>query len=294
MAIPLTLKIAELTLRLNGGESPEIQPLGKAYRPFMVETSKCPDVSLHAFYGRLPPVDLSSTSLLFDTGRLWSLYLWRGERAFVFKSAPPHLHPWRVALARNHGSQWEILTALSLSSSFHFDPMPHPLSFPLAELIMVDSLPSHQGILLHGCGVMDGNRGFLFCGRSGAGKSTMAALWAETGVVLNDDRTIIKLHQGAFFIYGTPWHGGFEQVSNAGVPLSALLFLSHADRNWISPLPPASVRRRLLACSWLPLWDKDGMDRTLSLLSKIARGVPSYALGFRPDARIIEEIRHAI
>ncbi|UCF68706.1 MAG: hypothetical protein JSV80_05310, partial [Acidobacteriota bacterium] len=45
---------------------------------------------------------------------------------------------------------------------------------------------SRHGYLMHGCGVLVGERAMLFTGRSGAGKSTTAAL-AGDRPVLNDD-----------------------------------------------------------------------------------------------------------
>jgi serine kinase of HPr protein (carbohydrate metabolism regulator) len=45
---------------------------------------------------------------------------------------------------------------------------------------------------MHACGLVDRGDGYLFCGRSGAGKSTSAGLWQREPRVLNDDRVLIQ------------------------------------------------------------------------------------------------------
>ncbi|MBU4418310.1 MAG: hypothetical protein KJ594_00265, partial [Candidatus Omnitrophica bacterium] len=71
----------------------------------------------------------------------------------------------------------------------------------------------NQGIFTHSVGIKDvDDRGLLFAGKSGAGKSTTARLWHKhsKAMVLNDDRIIVRKVNGKFFIYGSPWHGEFS------------------------------------------------------------------------------------
>ena len=298
MPSPLLLNIADFTITLSGIKTDGIQPLANAYQPFIIEdtttgeSNRPVDVSLHAFYGELPEVNNSSTAILYETGRLWNLYSSDGERTFIFKTSPPEGKPWRMAQSNAGSSAWKIF--INPSPGIRFDPLPHPLAFPLAELIMVDHLSRDHGVMLHACGVKDGQKGYIFSGRSGAGKSTMAGLWMGKGTVLNDDRTILRRINGAFFIYGTPWHGGFERVANTGARLEALYFIEHADRDWIQRIDPAQVCRRLLTNCWPPVWNRRAMDSTLSLFSTLANLIPGYSLGFRPESHILEEIRNAV
>lgn len=70
-----------------------------------------------------------------------------------------------------------------------------------------------NGIFIHGIGLRDMNgKGLLFAGKSGAGKSTTARLWHKHSkvMVLNDDRIIVRKLKNSFFIYGSPWHGDFN------------------------------------------------------------------------------------
>ena len=68
------------------------------------------------------------------------------------------------------------------------------------------------GLLLHAAGVIRDGRGFVFCGKSGAGKSTTAQLSLEAGVtVLSDDLVIVRRQGDAFRVYGVPFRGTFAE-----------------------------------------------------------------------------------
>ena len=83
-------------------------------------------------------------------------------------------------------------------------------------------------------------------------------------------------------------------MANTGAKLQGLFFLEHADRDWIKKLEPSQVRRRLLTSCWPPVWDRQAMGETMALFSKLAKEIPSYSLGFRPEPHILKEIRHAV
>lgn len=153
------------------------------------------------------------------------------------------------------------------------------------------------GALMHACGVIDGSgQGLLFCGRSGAGKTTTARLWAAAGAkVLNDDRTVVRADLTRLSIFGTPWHGELGSVTNAAAPLRALFLLRKADRCALTPLRPGEVARRLLGCSWPPIWaNKGGLDLLVPLFRRLAREVPAYELAFTPDRAAVELVREAL
>ena len=69
----------------------------------------------------------------------------------------------------------------------------NPLSYPLDGLILYYLTALNGDILIHGSGVYFGSKGYLFSGRSGFGKTTMANLFKEAGgEVVHDDRLIIR------------------------------------------------------------------------------------------------------
>jgi len=168
-----------------------------------------------------------------------------------------------------------------------------PFHGPTAELLMVHYLAQGNGIILHSCGIELGGKGILFVGHSGAGKSTMARLWEDVGSVpiLSDDRIIIRKKDGAFWMYGTPWHGEAKFASPHGCPLDKIYFMRHAGKNSIRETGKIEAISRLLTCSFPPYWDTKGMRFTLDFLTDLGTTIPCRELGFHPDRGIIPFVR---
>jgi hypothetical protein len=145
--------------------------------------------------------------------------------------------------------------------------------------------------MVHACGIDDGGRGYLFAGNSTHGKTTMAGLWQDRAVILNDDRIVLRQREDRFWMYGTPWHGDHTQVSPHGVPLDRLFFLRHAGDHCAWRKEGALASSMLLARCFPPLWDADGMRFTLDFCARLTEAVPCYELGFRPDPGVVEYVR---
>jgi hypothetical protein len=163
----------------------------------------------------------------------------------------------------------------------------------LGEIVMLSFLSRHRrGVILHACGVVDEGRGFLFCGVSGAGKSTMANIWKPThATLLSDDRIIVRRMDGVLRMYGTPWHGDANVCDPGNAPLEKVFFIVHADRNYAKPISPIDAASRLLVRCFPPFWDKEGMEFVTNFLAEVAEEVPCYELGFVPDQSVVEFVR---
>ena len=99
--------------------------------------------------------------------------------------------------------------------------------------------------LVHGCGIIDGKRCYLFTGPSGSGKTTIAKL-AEEREVLNDEAVLIGRNKEGFYISGTPFDGEISNRCNASAHLSAILFLRHDKRVSLRKLGKVETYKRLL------------------------------------------------
>uniref|UniRef100_A0A7V6DPF3 Radical SAM protein n=1 Tax=Desulfobacca acetoxidans TaxID=60893 RepID=A0A7V6DPF3_9BACT len=156
-------------------------------------------------------------------------------------------------------------------------------------------LALRRGALLHSCGVMCENQGWLFVGMSGAGKSTIAKIWqAAGGKILGDDRIVLRRKSGLLRIFGTPWPGELGIASPDSAPLKNLFFLEKSSRNYIRPLRPLEVVARLVACSFLPLYNKEGMEAILDFFSQATRDISCHELGFIPEPGVIDFLREAV
>ncbi|MBN1660646.1 MAG: hypothetical protein JXA93_19780 [Anaerolineae bacterium] len=170
-------------------------------------------------------------------------------------------------------------------------PVPYPLAPPLDRVLLVHKLSQEgSGLLVHACAIVHQGQSYVLAGESGAGKSTMAVLWGvETGArVLGEECIAIRSRDGGFTAHGTPWIGNTGLYAPEGAPLGAIYFLRHAPQNCLMPLPPETGVQRLLARSFLAVYDRAAAARGLDLAIKLAYTVPMFEYGFVPDSSAVQ------
>jgi hypothetical protein len=239
-------------------------------------------------YGELP--NLESWKQVFDSGGTWRLYEKRNHWGIGIYSPVFGPEPYQVGIFEPDFHKGVICLP---SSELNKPHTPFPFTYPLSELVMMNVLSQGYGVLLHACAVKDGERGIVFAGTSGAGKSTTARMWAKReGVsVLSDDRVILRVQGEQFWIYGTPWHGEARFVSSQSAPLTQIFLIDHADKNQIRSLKPSDAHARLLVRSFPTYWNSSGMDFTLRFLKQVVSEIPCYEYGFVPDESAVEFVR---
>ena len=113
----------------------------------------------------------------------------------------------------------------------------------LLQLALTEWLAPRGGLLVHGCGLAAGGRGWLFIGPSGAGKSTLAELAGLP--VLSDETCVVRLAPGGGVeLAGTPI--GISTAAGP-VPLAGILWLEQAPADKLVPLPPAQALARFMS-----------------------------------------------
>ncbi len=161
-----------------------------------------------------------------------------------------------------------------------------PLRYPLDQLLMTYILSRHDGAIVHAAGIECDGQLWLLAGRSGAGKSTAAALlrgWAGIELV-SDDRIVVRRQSGAFTGYGTPWPGEARVAANRRAPLGGILFLEQADINAIRPLAPAEALERLLPVVSVPWYEPELFPDVLTFCGELVEQLPVNVFCFRRDA----------
>lgn len=294
---PLSYEIAGLRLRVHP-ERAALDQVRAAYEAFVVPSGGDAAIDVVSQVADSARQTFASTGPVQAGTPHWSTSL-RDDGGVVFRlhTPPPDLRTWRLVVGLDHATRWQIITAERLPYVSPRGLRPHPLAFPTAELLLMEVLRRRGGALMHACGVVDGGvHGLLFCGRSGAGKTTTARLWQRVGAtVLNDDRTIVRTDLPEITIFGTPWHGDLPQVANAGAPLRGIFILRHAERPSLHRLVPGRAVRELLSCCWPPIWAPGGgLDLLLPLFRGLAERVPIFELAFAPDETAVELVRAQI
>lgn len=252
-----------------------------------------PDMELGLRYFDAAPSIPAPGEKIFDSGGIWDLCRRGDGLAFNCYFDDLGRVPFRTAVVDRSFSSGEIYLHRPASSGG-----PHyPLVYPLDELLVMHILSRGKGIMVHGCGLVIRGDGYLFMGPSGRGKSTISRIFKDSvgAAILNDDRIIIRREATGrgYRIYGTPWHGDVSECSSGTAPLKRIFFIRHAEENREAPLASSEAAARLVACSFSPLWDGEGMKNVLEFASSVAEAVSASDLGFLPDKSIAEFLRFA-
>ena len=155
------------------------------------------------------------------------------------------------------------------------------------------SLLLHDGLLLHSSAVVVDGKAYLFSAPCGTGKSTHTGLWlkvfGDRAYILNDDKPALRLEDGAWYAYGTPWSGKHDISANVRVPVAGICFLKRGDENVIRPFsgskavfafleqtarpPETALRENLMDLTQklmetLPVWQLAcNMDKSAAIVS---------------------------
>jgi len=282
----LRLRVAGLTLRVDGLPA---RPPRAALRPFLVGRG----ADIHLTVVEEPVPRPSRDSLLFHSGGVWSVHRADGGLLYRFRSSVLRPRVYKGVLIDDGRRRGRLFFPRAEGGGRR----PHPLEFPLDELLFQHRLAQEGAVELHACGLVVRGRAVLFSGRSGAGKTTTARLWRShrPGTpVLSDDRVVLRRRGSRFQAFGTPWHGagGFATVAEA--PLSGIFFIRHARRDRAQRLAVPEAAARLFARSFPPAWEAATVARVLETCAEIASTVPCWDFGFRPAPPAIQAVEDAL
>jgi len=167
--------------------------------------------------------------------------------------------------------------------------------YPLNSIdirIMVNWLATKGDLILHASGMVVDDLGYCFIGDSGAGKSTIIhALAEEEGVkVLGEDQVILRYLDGAFWIFGTPWHEHPQYVSPDGARLQKIFFLNRGINETTKPMEPSAGVNRILQTAFLPYYLPDKIGKIMDRLGSLAEAVPFFELHYKLGFPILPNI----
>jgi hypothetical protein len=263
--------------------------LDRRLRPFV--PARGSDIRLELSSRPVP--EPGRSRLLFESGGIWQ----------VFQAGPGLLYRFRSPRGSGPPARGLHIDDAWSRGTLYLPPSPwsarpgFALSYPLDELLFAHHFAHRGAMVVHGCGLVSGGRGVLFCGHSGAGKTTTAGLWRRhrRGTrVLSDDRIVIRWRGGRPWMFGTPWHGSGRFASPRGAPLAAVFFLRQSSRSRVTALDPAAASAHLFARSFPPPWSRRAIGRVLEACGRVARAVPCHRLAFTRDASAVRAVLAAL
>ena len=165
----------------------------------------------------------------------------------------------------------------------------------LFNALGMEYLLAHQNrTVLHSSFIIYNGTGIVFSAPSGTGKSTQAGLWQqyEPGTeIINGDRSILSCDMGVPRVHGIPFCGSSGISQNRTAPLRAVVILRQGKENRIQKLGRAqSVRLLLSECS-VNIWDQEGTEKILDLLSALSLKVPVWLYHCLPDVSAVKFLK---
>jgi len=141
-----------------------------------------------------------------------------------------------------------------------------------------------QGLLLHAASVVRDGRAYVFMGRSGAGKSTVASL-APAGSVLTDEISLLRCTAGKWQAYGTPFWGKFRaEGQNRCAPLAGIFSLVQAPRHRLESISGKQALAALLSNTLFFMAERKARENLLGIFLELSQSVPVWRLEFQKNA----------
>ena len=142
-------------------------------------------------------------------------------------------------------------------------------------------------VLFHAAVVSYQDKGYMFLGPSGTGKSTHARLWLKyiSGTELvNDDNPVVRIGaDGTATVFGSPWSGKTPCYRNVRYPLGGIVMLSQAPYNKIHRLGGLQAYIALVPSISGKRWDERIADGLHATENTLAMQVPVWHLECLPD-----------
>lgn len=145
---------------------------------------------------------------------------------------------------------------------------------------------NRDAFLMHGAVIEYEGNGYLFGAASKTGKTTHILLWQElfgkeNVCIINGDKPILRMIDGRFYAYGTPWCGKEGFYANRRVELCGISFIKRAKQNSIEKISETNALQNIMA--QIMVTDSANLSRQLDLVGSLIESVPMYNLYCNKD-----------
>lgn len=279
------MEIGGVNLVILSEGSVVIHEKDPAYKSFLKQNNSDTELvhtTIRVVLDNMPDIDRNTK--IFDSGRAWSMF--RDRDAYYVTFHPPAFERpfWLASMSRNLTEVTVYCTRRLAATQNNRTVVSNPVRYPLDQILLMYILGEREGAIVHAAGIDVKGRGYIFPGKSGAGKSTIARQFAtrEHIGMLSDDRIVVRKIDQGFKAFGTPWPGDAKIAANSSVPIAGLFFLYQGSKNVIKDINPQAAVERLLPVMSIPWYDEEVFPKILSLCDDLVSQVPAYEFHFEP------------
>lgn len=159
----------------------------------------------------------------------------------------------------------------------------------------------HGGVLLHSAGLVFDQQAYVFCGKSGAGKTTLTRKAYECGAgVLSDDINLLTPDaKSNFFAHAIPFTGEFGRTLvhdkyQDAYPVACVVLLEQSNQLTATKvIDSQAVARLLTGCPFVNT-DASESDKLFDIVTELVRQTPVVRLQLHiddPIESILQSIR---
>lgn len=229
------------------------------------------------------------TAVVYEKGRDRALYGAAGLDFCALSGAAPlpgsdyFAAPWRDGIALQAGKEPRALVfvrdgytrmdviadTMAAGSTTLYDLLLHGYQYVCAQA---------GALLMHASAVNYRGEAILFCGVSGAGKSTQAAAWVKYygAEPINYDHPCLIWQGGLPHACGTPWGGKEKLAAPACAPVKAIVFIHKNEHSAVHPIGKGEAFSRLLLNNALPLARPELQEKMMATVERLVQCVPVY------------------
>ncbi|ACN15643.1 hypothetical protein HRM2_25490 [Desulforapulum autotrophicum HRM2] len=263
------------------------------FRLFEIEGADNEDVLLYHHFKKFDESVLNEKHLIFSNEYL-EVYI--DDNNFFYKQKTSQKYNIRydaVAVFNKQHSLGHVYVEDINSSAYACAALDSLVFFGGDHYLFSNLLSNRNGILVHGNSLSYNNQGVLLIGRSGAGKSTLSGiLKSDNFDMIGDDRTIIKVNDNQYYLFGSWCHGSLPVVSNKKFFFNKLFILEQSPENTIIPISSNHEKlKKIMQSIVKPFAKGPQWEKIFNLVDGVISNIDFYQLKFNLDGDISQLIK---
>ena len=251
-------------------------------------TAECAD---YIFESKLADVEAMTTGKLLERNGLYELYQMPEGKFIVYH--------W--ARRRFGFAFWIEDLEKEGTMTYYFNPdIKEEIPLDAVRFFSCSGIHSkllkEEALVFHCAFVEHEGQAILFCGKSGTGKSTQAALWeeCEKAETINGDRALLKKKDGMWQAFGYPCCGSSAICKNKTLPVKAIVVLEQDKENVVREMSSGEKMKSMIVGSERYLWNHAEFEKVCGIAEQLVMEVPILKYNCTKDKLAVQILKEKL